>query len=115
MELNTDNTISKNINFNNDAGTTAIKWDGTTELFTGFNSSGEKAFEFDYSNQSFNFYHDHTVGSVTTREKNIEFYTNRNSTQSPIKFTRLPQSPTGLSEGELYVNINYFLKIKDGS
>ena len=115
VELNSDNTISKNINFNNDAGTTAIKWDGTTELFTGFNSSGEKAFEFDYSNQSFNFYHDHTVGGVTTREKNIEFYTNRNSTQSPIKFTRLPQSPTGLSEGELYVNINYFLKIKDGS
>ena len=115
VELNTDNTISKNINFNNDAGTTAIKWDGTTQLFTGFNSSGEKAFEFDYSNQSFNFYHDHTVDGVTTREKNIEFYTNRNSTQSPIKFTRLPQSPIGLSEGELYVNINYFLKIKDGS
>ena len=103
--IDSDTTESKAFNFKNTAGTNCMYWDGSTGTFTGVNSTGAKSFEWDFTNQEFNFYHTISSGPfMGQRQVAVKIRTNTTSNNSPMQFNNLPTGSTGLNSGDLWVD-----------
>lgn len=103
--IDSDTTEGKAFNFKNTAGTNCMYWDGSTGTFTGVNSTGAKSFEWDFTNQEFNFYHTRSGGPFNgQRQVAVKIRTNTTSNNSPMQFNNLPTGSTGLNSGDVWVD-----------
>ena len=103
--IDSDTVEGKTFNFKNTAGTNCMYWDGSTGTFTGVNSTGAKSFEWDFTNQEFNFYHTISSGPfMGQRQVAVKIRTNTTSNNSPMQFNNLPTGSTGLNSGDVWVD-----------